>query len=56
MANGTISLPSTDSRLEGRIIWESSNNGPVANSSTVVATMQILRMMDIPLLVIGITN
>lgn len=43
MANGTISLPSTDSRLEGRIIWESSNNGPVANSSTVVATMQILR-------------
>ena len=36
MANGVISLPSTKSNLEGRIVWESTNNGATANTSNVV--------------------
>lgn len=43
MANGVISLTSTSSKLEGRIVWESSNNGAIKNTSTVTATLQVRR-------------
>lgn len=43
MANGVISLPSTKSNLEGRIVWESTNNGATANTSNVVASIQVRR-------------
>lgn len=43
MANGVIWLTSTSSKLEGRIVWESSNNGATANTSTVIASLQVKR-------------
>ena len=43
MANGIITLKSTKSNLEGRIVWESSNNGPIKNTSTVIGTLQVRR-------------
>lgn len=43
MANGVIWLTSTSSKLEGRIVWESSNNGATANTSTVIASLQVRR-------------
>ena len=43
MANGIINLDSTSSKLEGRIVWESSSNGSSANSSYVAGHLQIRR-------------
>lgn len=43
MANGTITLTSSRDVLEGRIIWESSSNGPISNNSYVQANLQIRR-------------
>lgn len=43
MAKGIITLKSTKSNLEGRIVWESSNNGPIKNTSTVIGTLQVRR-------------
>lgn len=42
MASGTISL-GTNGYLTGRITWSSTSNGPVANSSSVTATIQAKR-------------
>lgn len=43
MANGVISLTSTKSNLEGRIVWESTSNGATANNSNVVGSIQVRR-------------
>lgn len=43
MANGVIWLTSTSSKLEGRIVWESSNNGATANTSNITASIQVRR-------------
>lgn len=43
MANGTITLTATDSRLAGKIEWRSSSNGSIANTSNVTATLYIKR-------------
>ena len=40
MANGTISL-GTSGAIMGQIVWSSSSNGSVANSSNVLATIQV---------------
>lgn len=43
MASGTIYLGSNNSKLEGRINWSSSSNGPNANTSNVWAELQVRR-------------
>lgn len=43
MANGVIGLTSTSSKLEGRIVWESTSNGATANNSNVVGSIQVRR-------------
>ena len=43
MANGIINLPSTNSKLEGRIVWSSTSNGSVNNTSNVHASIQVRR-------------
>lgn len=43
MANGIISLTSTSSKLEGRIVWGSTSNGATANNSNVVGSIQVRR-------------
>lgn len=43
MANSIIDLTSNDSRMSARIVWESSSNGSVANSSYVVGHLQVSR-------------
>lgn len=43
MANGLIGLTSTSSKLEGRIVWESTSNGATANNSNVVGSIQVRR-------------
>jgi hypothetical protein len=40
MANGTISL-GTNEKLQGQIVWSSSSNGSISNSSNVTADLQI---------------
>lgn len=42
MASGTISL-GTSGKLKGRIVWSSTSNGSVANTSTVTAKIQAAR-------------
>lgn len=43
MANGIITLGSSKSNLEGRIVWESSINDIVNNNSNVTARIQVRR-------------
>lgn len=43
MANGIITLGSTNSKLEGRIVWESASHGPVQNLSYVAGHLQVRR-------------
>lgn len=43
MANGIITLSSTRAVLEGRIVWESASQGPVANNSYVAGHLQVRR-------------
>lgn len=43
MANGIVTLNSNNSKLAGRVVWSSTSNGSVANSSNVTASMQLRR-------------
>ena len=43
MANGIITLNSKRAVLEGRVVWESVSNGPVANNSYVAGHLQVRR-------------
>lgn len=43
MASGIITLTSTRSTLEGRIVWNSTSNGSEKNTSNVTASLQVRR-------------
>lgn len=43
MASGIINLTSNNSKLESRIVWNSSSNGSTANTSNVYAELQARR-------------
>lgn len=43
MASGIIPLESNNSKLEGRIVWSSTSNGSIANSSNLYAELQARR-------------